>query len=47
MERQSYEISANPFAFIYKIPGWEDKEIAYQEWSPVAGEMHTIWGYQR
>jgi len=38
----TYVVSHN-----YKIPGWDDKEIAYQEWTGFAGEMHTIWGYQR
>ena len=38
----TYVISHN-----YKIPGWEDKEIAYREWTEGDGELHTIWGYRR
>ena len=38
----TYVVSHN-----YVIPGWEDKEIGYKDWTGVAGEMHTIWAYQR
>ncbi len=38
----TYVVSHN-----YLIPGWEDKEIGYKEWTGVTGEMHTIWTYRR
>ena len=38
----TYVVSHN-----YVIPGWEDKEIAYRDWTGVDGEMHTIWTYRR
>jgi len=38
----TYVVSHN-----YVIPGWEDKEIDYRDWTGVKGELHTIWAYRR
>lgn len=31
----------------YAIPGWEEKEIGYRDWTGVDGELHTIWAYRK
>ena len=38
----TYVVSHN-----YAIPGWEEKEIGYRDWTGVEGELHTIWAYRK
>jgi SAM-dependent methyltransferase len=38
----TYVVSHN-----YVIPGWEEKEIGYRDWTGVDGELHTIWAYRK
>jgi len=49
--RPQFEEQLRPGTYVvshnYMIPGWEDKEIDYKEWTGVTGESHTIWGYRR
>ncbi len=49
--RPQFEEQLRPGTYVvshnYAIPGWEDKEIGYKDWTGVTGELHTIWGYRR